>query len=155
MTVKAISLWEPWASLMRCGAKTIETRSWHTSHRGPLLICAAHYWSRELDELLAEDVFQNALSEPGGNAVTRTDMLFGKAACLVHLFDCVPTTTTITTALDPAAIREYRFGNFSPGRFAWLTCNLQTLEPFPVRGRQGLFNVEIPDRLLPIAQASR
>lgn len=26
--MKAVSLWQPWASLIACGAKTIETRSW-------------------------------------------------------------------------------------------------------------------------------
>lgn len=33
----AISLWQPWATLMAIGAKTIETRSWSTRHRGPRL----------------------------------------------------------------------------------------------------------------------
>src|SRR3989339_577320 len=39
--MKAISLWQPWASLCAVGAKLYETRSWSTSYRGPLLICAA------------------------------------------------------------------------------------------------------------------
>lgn len=39
--MKALSLWQPWASLMALGVKQNETRSWPTSHRGDLLICAA------------------------------------------------------------------------------------------------------------------
>lgn len=39
--MKALSIWEPWASLIACGTKRIETRSWSTEYRGPLLICAA------------------------------------------------------------------------------------------------------------------
>ncbi len=39
--MKAITLWQPWASLVAIGAKTIETRSWATSYRGPLAIHAA------------------------------------------------------------------------------------------------------------------
>ena len=39
--MKAISLWNPWAALIRCGAKTIETRSWSTQYRGQLAIHAA------------------------------------------------------------------------------------------------------------------
>lgn len=39
--MKAITLWQPWASLVAVGAKTIETRSWSTKHRGPLAIHAA------------------------------------------------------------------------------------------------------------------
>jgi len=39
--MKAISLWEPWATAIAIGAKKIETRSWATSYRGPLAIHAA------------------------------------------------------------------------------------------------------------------
>lgn len=39
--MKAITLWQPWASLIALGAKTIETRSWQTSYRGPIAIHAA------------------------------------------------------------------------------------------------------------------
>lgn len=39
--MKAVTLWQPWASLVAIGAKTIETRSWATSYRGPLAIHAA------------------------------------------------------------------------------------------------------------------
>lgn len=39
--VKALSLWQPWASLIALGVKTIETRSWSTKYRGPLAIHAA------------------------------------------------------------------------------------------------------------------
>lgn len=34
MILKAISLYEPWASLIRNGRKTIETRSWATAPMG-------------------------------------------------------------------------------------------------------------------------
>ncbi len=39
--MKAISLKEPWASLVMNGKKTIETRVWQTKYRGKLLICAS------------------------------------------------------------------------------------------------------------------
>jgi hypothetical protein len=39
--IKAISLWQPWASLMAAGVKLHETRHWWTSYRGPLAIHAA------------------------------------------------------------------------------------------------------------------
>ena len=38
--IKALSVRQPWASLIASGEKTIEVRSWPTNHRGPLLICA-------------------------------------------------------------------------------------------------------------------
>ena len=39
--MKVLSLWQPWASLVAFGRKRIETRSWSTSYRGPLMIHAA------------------------------------------------------------------------------------------------------------------
>lgn len=39
--MKAITIWQPWASLMACGAKQFETRGWATSYRGPIAIHAA------------------------------------------------------------------------------------------------------------------
>jgi len=39
--LKAISLKQPWASLVARGMKTIETRKWTTSYRGDLVICSS------------------------------------------------------------------------------------------------------------------
>src|SRR3990167_3828953 len=39
--MKAITLTQPWATLVALGHKRIETRSWTTSYRGPLAIHAA------------------------------------------------------------------------------------------------------------------
>lgn len=39
--MKAICLRQPWAELVASGRKTIETRTWATKYRGPLLIVAS------------------------------------------------------------------------------------------------------------------
>jgi activating signal cointegrator 1 len=39
--MKALSLMQPWATLLICGEKTVETRSWRTSHRGLLAVHAS------------------------------------------------------------------------------------------------------------------
>jgi ASCH domain len=39
--MKALSVREPWASLIASGKKTIETRSWRTNYRGEILICGS------------------------------------------------------------------------------------------------------------------
>lgn len=50
--MKALTLWQPWASLVALGIKTIETRSWSTQYRGPLAIHAA---KRKPDVDMGED----------------------------------------------------------------------------------------------------
>ena len=39
--MKAISIRQPWASMVVSGEKTIETRTWRTNYRGPLLIVSS------------------------------------------------------------------------------------------------------------------
>lgn len=39
--MKALSIKEPWASLIASREKSIETRTWKTNHRGRLLLCAS------------------------------------------------------------------------------------------------------------------
>ena len=39
--MKALTLRQPWASLIADGRKTIETRTWRTRYRGPLAIHAS------------------------------------------------------------------------------------------------------------------
>lgn len=144
-TVKAVSLWEPWASLMARGAKRIETRDWPTRYRGPLLICAAKrkvVW--ELEEDLAQPSFRRGLGLPERPTDRRREieeLPFGQALCLVDLYDCVP-----TEALERlGAIGDDRpFGNYAAGRYGWVTTGLRRVMPFPVTGRQGLFEVTLP-----------
>jgi hypothetical protein len=39
--MKCLSVRQPWAGMIARGEKTIETRTWSTSYRGPLLIAAS------------------------------------------------------------------------------------------------------------------
>lgn len=67
--MKAITLWQPWASLIACGAKTIETRSWGTPYRGPLAIHASKRMNQELIEewYRCQQVLQREKFRPQGD----------------------------------------------------------------------------------------
>ena len=41
--MKALSVKQPWASMIANGEKTIELRSWQTRYRGKLMICSSKY----------------------------------------------------------------------------------------------------------------
>lgn len=143
-TVRALSLWEPWASLMATGAKTIETRHWPMSYRGPLLICAAkRRVLRDLWDDLDCSSFQQGLMElfPEDRPVLPGDLNFGHAVALVDLVNCVPTGVPLA---DDQIGTDAPFGNFGPGRFGFVTRRLRRIRPFPVTGQQGFFSVELP-----------
>jgi len=132
--MKAISLWQPWATLMAQRLKRIETRSWYTAYRGPLLIHAAKRkpTKQEVTFLQDECFDHDAYFYP-------YDLVFGALLCRVDLVDCVPTGTAKTPMPDEL---EYHLGNYNPGRYMWITDNLQVFyRPIPYRGRQRLFDV--------------
>lgn len=169
MKIKALSLWQPWASLIAVGAKTYETRSWKADYRGPLLICASKRGQRPgfnrleiMDLLLNHPEFFKSLmvryGDPGEGhrqldlwaRSIYDDLPFGKAVAVADLANCFPTQGygwTKGLSLEDIQ-REQAFGDFSPGRFAWKLEDVRTIEPFPVKGRQGLFEMEVPDHLL-------
>jgi hypothetical protein len=91
-----------------------------------MLICAAkHKPSRA--EIGDDALYAQAMKVP-----------YGMALCIVEVFDCVP-TESISLSLTP---QERELGDYTPGRFAWLTRGLRSFtRPFPVTGHQGLFKV--------------
>lgn len=144
--MRLISLWEPWATLMAIGAKRIETRSWRTSYRGLLAIQASKggLSKRNLADYLAYPTFKSALS---GESLSP-----GCIVAVVRLVDCCPMEDLICLPgvfkahpeLDTA--QERAFGDYSPGRWAWVTEDLHRLpQPIPFRAMQGLMNV--PDEI--------
>ena len=120
------------------GSKRIETRSWPTSCRGPVLICAAKRKNKgELAGLFETDAFRSALADE--------PLAYGNAVCLVNLHSCLPAGSVWKQWGTAASPDENFFGNYDPGRYAWLTSNLRRLKPFPVTGHQGFFEVTLPD----------
>lgn len=46
--MKALTIYQPWATLIAIGAKHIETRSWSTKYRGPLAVHAGKVLDHEV-----------------------------------------------------------------------------------------------------------
>ena len=139
--MKALSLWQPWASLIAIGAKRIETRSWDTLYRGPIAIHAAKKWDKQLMDIARSFAFDSAL-RPRSLAVEHsgsTALPFGCIVAHARLVRVERITHGYTRHLDPL---EAEFGNYTPGRFAFHFEHVQALQtPIPYRGAQGLFEL--------------
>ena len=59
----------------------------------------------------------------------------GCALAVADLVDCRP-----MSRFDEAAARCARY----PGAYSWILRNVRRVRPFPVRGRLGLYDVELP-----------
>ncbi len=150
--IKALSQWQPFASLTATGAKRIETRGWYTHYRGPIVMCAAKKRvQRDINFYLMEPMFQAGLAplvgkpldlaNPQSYGVTIDNLPFGVALCVVDIVDCRRMTVKNIRSVSAA---EIEFGIYSPGRHMWMLDNLRVFpKPFPVAGVQGMFNLTL------------
>lgn len=142
--VKAITIWQPYASLVALGIKTIETRGWSTNYRGPIAIHAAKKWDKErrADIARLQPFFNRHLKPSDFEGSARLLLLMplvdtlGHVLAIGNLVDCVPMTKA------PDKINA-KIGVFGKGRFGWIIEKPVVLEtPIAITGKQGLWNFE-------------
>lgn len=148
--MRALTLTQPWATLVITGYKLFETRSWSTSYRGPLAIHAAKGFPEWARELCRDEPFYEVLELCGYEGWD--ELPLGQILGTVQLTD-VRSTASVRRELDSHEI-ELAFGDFGPRRFAWRLREPIKLEtPIPYRGTQGLW---VPSNdVLPLLPAVR
>jgi activating signal cointegrator 1 len=147
--MKALSLWQPWASLMAVGAKHIETRSWGTAYRGPVAIHAAKRFQGMERRLLLDRRFYRSLLldyEDGDLKPTQAQLAdalpLGAVIAVGNLHRCL-STSLYREAIPPESQDEYWFGNYSPHRFMWVFDEIWKLRrPVFTRGYQALWDLD-------------
>lgn len=168
--MKAISILQPCASLCvttdpKTGKayKMIETRSWNTKYRGPLLIHASK--SRENIGLCGQSPFAECFPKyhVSGNvyATDTSKMPFGAIIGMVNVVDTMNTERIIlppneskyrSIIADPWKItdQELAFGDYSEKRFGWLFSDPILFEtPILCKGNLSIWNlpVELEDQV--------
>ena len=125
VSVRAISLTQPWATLVAIGAKTIETRSWGTSYRGPLAIHASKAFGYDEQLLCYSEPFRWVLQSAG--FVDPIQLPRGAVLAIARLVGCrrVDRRTELPSVLS----NEFAFGDFSEGRYLWDLEVLERLSP--------------------------
>jgi hypothetical protein len=130
--MKAISLWQPWATLIALGHKQVETRHWPTNYRGPIAIHAA---KRPLQE--EERDILDMLGDWHGIRLEEEELPFGAIVATARLVVCERMTRPMILSTSDL---EQDVGNWEPGRYAWLLEEIEALpEPVPARGAQGIW----------------
>ncbi len=146
--MKALSLLQPWATLVATGSKRIETRSWKTKYRGPIAIHASKGFLKGgrsgLVELCSHEPFKSALTNQANDLLSNglhpsevyKIMPFGYVIATCFLVDCF----LITDENIPVS-PELEFGDFAPGRYGWSLQGVEMLKkPIPFKGKLGLWN---------------
>lgn len=156
--IKCITLTQPWATLVAIGAKKIETRSWSTSYRGPLAIHAAKGLGpvggiSGLIDVCLQEMFRSVLEAAGvfEGGIRKDRMPLGAIVAVCRLVDCVqigydwPQNQVVSTATQHRLTDQERaFGDYSPGRWAWLLTDIRAMsEPIPCKGALGLWEPDL------------
>lgn len=150
--MKALSLWQPWAHLVKVGAKRFETRSWATHHRGAIAIHAAGKFTREFWGICQRPAFARALAPAFGPCRSFDSMLMKmELKCVVAVAQLVGCSEITSQSMREHGIEvgsdEQAFGDWRPGRFMWRLEEVVPLaRPLVIGGRQRLFDV--PDHML-------
>ena len=131
--MKALTIQQPWAGLIACGAKRIENRTWKTNYRGPLAI---HAGAKRHPRGGAEQTqFAELLDRHPGA------MSLGKIVAVAELVDVV--------RVDDLFLHPDLAGNqFAEGPFCWILSDVVCLPEarMPrVMGLLGLWNLSEVD----------
>lgn len=110
--MKALSIRLPYSMLIADKAKTIEWRSWNTTHRGDILIHSSSYMPSELKGI-------------GINSL---------ALCIAELVDVVPFGYNHLESACMDFMPE-------PAGYAFILENIRIIEPFYLKGKTKLFDV--------------
>lgn len=178
--MKTISLWQPWASLIACGAKPFETRHWAPPREligQTIAIHAAKKVDKDARQF-AEDLMYGQHNPGGFDLADKLaasmegipDELLATFGMAVMPVGCIVCTARLDAAFQlgeralgaavPAAsvvrrlvsrqmpecftVRYDDFGDYAPGRWAWLLRDIKVLTPTEgVIGRQGFFEVSL------------
>lgn len=136
--MKAITVIQPWATLLATGKKRIETRSWKTNYRGEILI---HAGKKDMTDIMRQTIMEARYMEQAGvfDEKQITGAIIGKA----NLVKCLQINEKIRDILREQYPAEYAFGDFTPGRYAWVMEDPVLFDaPIPASGKQGLWNWE-------------
>lgn len=111
--MRALSLTQPWATLVAVGEKKIETRSWRTNYRGPFAIHAARgfpNWAKDL--IFTDDYFKESLARHG--YLENRQLPLGAIIGFAAIENCL--STAFIRATESNNQKELTFRDYSEGR---------------------------------------
>jgi hypothetical protein len=133
--MKALSLLQPWATLIMLGYKEFETRSWGTTHRGPLAIAASA--GKQGREACAPGTDLAVLL--ANHNLTFDDLPRGAILGVCQVDSMHKMDETWDLVLGEV---ELACGDYTNGRVAWALSDVKAfITPVPCKGKLSLWEV--------------
>lgn len=149
----ALSLWQPWASLIDIGAKPEETRSWPAPQWLIGKRLAIHAAKKPIEQATADlpDLVMETMVRALVKAkIDPMNLPLGKVVCTAVLTGCGRVVRREDGhVIDHGGRRSpiNHFGDFGIGRWLWYLDKIERVEPFAVTGRQGVFRLPASSRI--------
>lgn len=142
--MKAITIRQPYASLIVYKEKEFETRSWRTQYRGPIAIHAA---AKHDDDAKIFSIDAKIIEN-------YDEMPLGKIIAIAKLVDCHKIVRYGGRGLDSESpgwldtergiyipsSKELMLGDWTPGRYAWEFSSIKVISPIFAKGKQRLWD---------------
>lgn len=130
MFMKALTIKEPYASIIMSGLKEYETRSWKTNYRGKIYI---HASIKIDDDLKSRNDLQKLVYD---NNITLKP---GYILCEAYLDDCIYMNDMF---IKNVSDKEKMVGRYELGRYAWHLSDIRVIEPVQAKGKLGIWNYD-------------
>jgi hypothetical protein len=157
--MKALTIWQPWATLIIVGAKPYEFRRWDYAARFPSIVdkrIAIHAAARPMEVQELRDLYQRVIEGESAldpvATITMIRRLEGKPKASLKF--ALPLACVLGTAVIGRPVRAFDLfkdkvadsSRLDQHMWAWpLTEIAQLDEPVPMRGAQGFW--EFPEAL--------
>lgn len=141
--MKALTVQQPWATLLIKNRMHNDTRSWGTAYRGPVCIYAGKSRKDIFSEIYIDEN-RYLFFKKAGITQKKMDML-PKGAVLgtITLMDCFVIDEAYQEYIQANHPDEYAFSDYSIGRYVWIFKEpMECIFPIPASGRScpGLWN---------------
>ena len=144
--MKAITIHQPWASLIAHGYKRFETRSWRTHYRGPIAIHAGKRIDHKAALMVAwnyPEIWREISPLPTGCIIAVAELVECWEVRLYESDWSFYLHEGVGGGTKSLPTTEEAFGWYEQGRYAWELANVRLIpEPIPEKGKQGLWNWE-------------
>ena len=139
----AISLWQPYASLIAVGAKPYETRHWCAPKRLIGQRIAIHAAARKPTRAELDEIFDD-VADALGFCHWHLRVPYGAVVCTAYLAGSYQVTHwngQKPVLAVKGEIEDDGFGDYHTGRWCWELRDVQPYkEPIPAKGAQGWWN---------------
>lgn len=129
--MKALTVKEPWASLIAYGYKEYEFRSWKTNYRGKILIHAGKTLKKDVSKKFEEYNLEYSK---------------GEIIAIADLTDCILVDEKFNKELLNKNKLVYGRSNHTM-KYAWKLENVKLINKIKVNGKLGLWDYEDTDNI--------